>query len=168
MEHCALCGISLQGLKRRLLCALEGRRFVMQRCKPSPFLYQRLLLEVKENSYLCIPCVNWKRRAELGGLRRTYRPMLQLDQMILYLMQPGRYQEPDHRCMERLVRAVRQASNPYLCLFPSPVQHIARLIKGDTYRDCILAWWEFNGRTEFFSSAQEARRVRGALKLGGA
>lgn len=90
--------------------------------------------------------------------------MLQLDQMILFLMQPGRHQEPDMRCMERLVKAVRQPCNPYRALFPAPVRWIVSRIKGDTYRDCVVAWWEYNGRTEFFASAQEARRVRCALK----
>lgn len=167
--HCALCGIPLVHLKRRLFNVEEGRTFIMRRCKPSQFLYAQLIREgcKTDRRYLCIPCVNWKRRAEQGSLRRSVRPLLQLDQMILYLMQPGRHQEPDRRCMERLVRAVREPSNPYRPLFPFPVQKIVDAIKGDSYQECVLAWWEYNGCTEFFASAQEARRVRGALKACG-
>ena len=170
--HCALCGINLQnGLKRRLYNAAQGRRFVLNCCKDTPFLYQVLAnpasrLGAPCKQYLCIPCVNWKRRAEYGRLKRTRQPMLQLDQMILFLMQPGRFQEPDHRCMDRLVVSIRQPDNVYRCIFPAPAQHIIRLISGNTYQHCVAAWWVYNGRTEFFSSSQEAKRVRSAVKAG--
>ena len=168
-RSCVLCGIDLAGLKRRLFCPVEGGRFITDRCKPSPFLHAFLArgeLDCDRKHYLCIPCVNWKRRVVQGSLRRACKPMLQLDRMILFLMQPGRHQEPDMLCMQRLVRAVRQPTNPYLPLFPSPARWIASSISGDTYQHCVLAWWEFNGRTEFFASPQEARRVRCALKAG--
>jgi hypothetical protein len=170
-QNCVLCGINLQGLKRRLFCPVDGGRFVRERCKPSPFLHALLSqheLDVERKHYLCIPCVNWKRRVVQGSLRRTAKPMLQLDRMILFLMQPGRHQEPDMRCMERLVRAVRQPTNPYLSVFPAPARWIASKIAGDTYQHCVLAWWEYNGQTDFFASPQEARRVRCALKAGSA
>jgi hypothetical protein len=118
-QQCVLCGILLQGRKRRLFCPVDGVKFISERCKPTPFLHNFLENTLPRQAGklgLCIPCVNWKRRAERGTLRRTARPMLQLDQMILFLMQPGKHQEPDHRCMERLVEAVRQASNPYRCM----------------------------------------------------
>lgn len=172
--HCAFCGINLQyGLKRRLFNADQGHRFVLQRCKETPFVYPVLTRppipsdgESSGKQYLCIPCVNWKRRAEHGRLKRTRQPMLQLDQMILFLLQPGRFQEPDHRCMERLVVAVRQPDNLYRGIFPAPVQRIIQDISGNTYQHCVAAWWVFNGKTEFFSSPQEAKRVRSAVKAG--
>ena len=166
-HHCVLCGIHLAGMKRRFFCPDEGKRFVEDACKPTPFLHAFLSSRRPEGKqYMCIPCVNWKRRIVQGSRRRFGRPMLQLDRMILFLMQPGRHQEPDMRCMERLVKAVRQPSNPYLTLFPSPVRWIVAHARGDTYQDCVAAWWEYNGRTEFFASSYEARRVRCALKAG--
>lgn len=166
-----LCGIRLEGMKRRLFCPVQGCRFVRDFCKATPFLHAHLSREgvLEEGKHhMCIPCVNWKRRIVQGSRRRFGRPMLQLDRMILFLMQPGRHQEPDMRCMERLVRAVRQPSNPYRALFPSPVRWMADRIRGDTYMDCVMAWWEYNGRTEFFASPQEGRRVRTVLKAGSA
>lgn len=168
-QHCSFCGITLVGRKRRLFCPREGLRFVSEQCKPTPFLYSFLTNKLpclSEKQPLCIPCVNWKRRAEHGKLKRTSMPMLQLDQMVLFLMQPGKHQEPDMRCMERLVVAVRQQSNPYRPILPLPVQTITLAIKGDTYLHCVAAWWEYNNRTAFFASTQEARRVRCALKVG--
>jgi hypothetical protein len=46
------------------------------------------------------------------------------------------------------------------------VKRITLDIQGDTYQHCVVAWWKFNGQTEFFASAQEARRVRCAIKAG--
>lgn len=175
-SYCAFCGINLleNGLKRRLFNAVQGRRFVLNCCKDTPFLYlvlargsvQQERTAPPSKQYLCIPCVNWKRRAEFGRLKRTRQPMLQLDQMILFLMQPGRFQEPDHRCMKRLVMAVRQPDNLYAWIFPLPVQGIVKMIAGDTFQHCVAAWWLYNGKTEFFSSSQEAKRVRSAVKAG--
>ena len=169
-SHCSFCGINLSnGLKRRLYSPVPGRKFILQRCKATPFLYPLLTagaIDPDRKQHLCIPCVNWKRRAEHGRLKRTRLPMLQLDQMILFLLQPGRFQEPDHRCMERLVVAVRQPDNMFRSIFPAPVQRITRDIAGDTYQHCVAAWWLYNGRTEFFFSPQEAKRVRSAVKAG--
>jgi hypothetical protein len=169
-NFCGLCGIHLAGLKRRFQCPKDIQAFISRRCKPTTFLYARLTGDhpctTAKRQGLCIPCVNWKRRVGSGaGLKRTKRPMLQFDQLVMYLLQPGRHQEPDHRCMERLVKAIRQGGNPFACVLPLPVRTIVTLIKGDTYLHCVMAWWEYNGRTEFFASAQEARRVRGAVKL---
>jgi hypothetical protein len=170
-HFCGLCGIHLTaGLKRRFQCPADIQSFVTRRCKPTPFLYAHLTNQEQHSvkrQALCIPCVNWKRRVGSGvGLKRTRRPMLQFDQLVIYLLQPGKHQEPDHRCMERLVRAVRQGgANPFACVLPVPVRTIVSRIQGDTYFDCVMAWWEYNGKTEFFASAQEARRVRCAIKL---
>lgn len=174
---CCLCGGKLpSGTKRRFQSPAENRAFILQRCKPSPFLYRALVVECPQPRHahdggggdprlgICIPCVNWKRRVETIGLKRTQHPMLQLDQLVCFLLRPGPYPEPDHRCMERLVRAARDPDNPYRPLFPAPVLAILDAAKGDTHQACMEAWWEFNGRTEFFASGQEARRVRNALK----
>ena len=171
-NHCTLCGIRLAGMKRRLFCVADGGNFIVKRCKVGPFLYPVLANSSPAeelgdaNKYLCIPCVNWKRRAERGRLRRTAQPMLQLDQLLLYLMQPGRFHEPDHRCMTRLIVAVRQPDNIYRHIFPAPVQWIIQNIEGNTYPHCVAAWWKYNERTEFFSYPQEAKRVRCAVKAG--
>lgn len=158
-------------MKRRLQERGELARFVTERCKPSPFLYQRLsktdslahLLGLGQ-LYLCIPCVNWKRRVETKSLRRTRQPRLQLDQLIYFVMQPGVHPEPDHRCMERLVSGARQDGNPFAVVFPTPVRTILSNVTDDTYSACVAAWWAYNGRTEFFASGQESRRARGVSK----
>lgn len=171
-EHCCLCGILFcERMKRRLQDRGELARFVVERCKPSPFLYQRLskpdslaFMLGRGQLYVCIPCVNWKRRVETKSLRRTRQPRLQLDQLIYFVMQPGVHPEPDHRCMERLVLGARQDSNPFGLVFPLPVRTILSNVKENTYTACVAAWWDYNGRTEFFSSGQESRRARSVSK----
>ena len=152
-------------MKRRYQRATECAAFVRKQCKASPFLYSLLVAQTgAEAMGVCIPCVNWKRRVETCGLRRTRRPMLQLDQLICFLLRPGQHLEPDRRCMERLVHAARDPSNPYRCVFPAPVKHILERVSANTFVACVTAWWDYNGRTEFFASGQEARRVRSAVK----
>ena len=160
-------------MKRRFQKTEELSSFIRARCKPSPFLYQHLLLCKSHNpssdgqtSTICIPCVNWKRRVETCGLKRTRQPMLQLDQLICFLMRPGPFTEPDHRCMERLIAAGRQEANPYRSIFPGPVQSILDAVQANNFQACVASWWTYNDRTEFFASGQEARRVRNALKTG--
>ena len=168
-----MCGISLpKGSKRRFQGVEDRAAFLTRRCKPTPFLYA--LLATGDNAGaapaeegVCIPCVNWKRRVQTGGLKRMHRPMLQLDQLICFLLRPGEHQEPDHRCMERLVRAARDPLNPYRGVFPAPVRAILDAAADDSTHACILSWWEYNGRSEFLASSQEARRVRMAVKARG-
>ena len=78
-NHCALCGIQLVGLKRRLFCPLEGQKFIREKRKPTPFLHAFLSNRKAEPSgpvkdYLCIPGVNWKWRVVQGSLRRATHP----------------------------------------------------------------------------------------------
>ena len=167
--HCCMCGITLpRGAKRRFQSVEDSTTFLRARCKPTPFLYA--LLSARGNALeegVCIPCVNWKRRVETCGLKRMRQPMLQLDQLICFLLRPGFLPEPDHRCMERLVRAARDPSNPYRSVFPAPVRAILDAAADESTHACVLAWWDYNGRSEFFASSQEARRVRMAIKACG-
>lgn len=174
-DHCCLCGTpSKPGTKRRMQDRQELVNFVTRRCWPTPFLFQALsqcLQDARdeesreERLVVCIPCVNWKRRVAEVTLskRRNRLPMLQLDQIIYYLLRPGVHPEPDRRCMGRLLAGARQADNPFRHLFPLPVQTILSALKRDTYTACIEAWWDYNGRTEFLASGGEAKRIRSLL-----
>jgi len=93
-------------------------------------------------------------------------PLLQIDQLILFLMDPGRYKEPDNRCMVRLMEAIRQEDNPFVSGFPTPVKSIIKNIKDNTYHHAVLAWWNYNGQTPFFSHARQVRKVRYVIKKG--
>ena len=74
----------------------------------------------EEHATLCIPCLNWKRRT----MRRSRKVYLQIDQMICYILQPGRMNEPDQRCVQRLLKALADDGNPLSSSAPMPVKTI--------------------------------------------
>jgi len=167
-NQCALCGINLHGLRRRFQALQDLRAFVRAKCRATPFAFPLLAtVESQHRHAVCIPCINWKRRVcGQGGMKRCQKPCLQLDQLMLFMMQPGDSPEPDHRCMSRLFQALRDEGNPYRQMFPLPVTWMLSRMKEDTYAHAVAVWWEFNGRTQFFRTAAEARRVRTAIKQG--
>ena len=65
---------------------------------------------------------------------------LQLDQLILYLLSPGHNQEPDARCMQRLVQAAKQAEgNCALHAFPLPARSVLERMGGWTADDGLVS-----------------------------
>lgn len=167
-NHCALCGIDLHGLRRRFQGLHDLRAFVRSKCRATPFAYTLLAsVESKQRHPVCIPCINWKRRVcSQGGMKRCQIPCMQLDQLMLFMMQPGDSPEPDNRCMPRLFQALRDERNPYQQMIPLPVVWMLAHMKEDSYTHAVAAWWEYNRRTQFFRTAGEARRVRTAIKQG--
>ncbi len=166
-DHCCLCGIKFGSkMKRRMLNAKELASFVRNQCRPTPFVYRMLIAPECLGGTVfgvCIPCVNWKRRISVLPAKRRLQPMLQLDQLVYYLLRPGFFIEPDRRCIGRLLAGVRQPGNPFIRAFPLPAQTILSNLKDNTYDECVRAWWDYNGNTEFFGSGAEAKRVRSFL-----
>lgn len=100
MDHCYLCGLCLKGKRRRYQDGSELLDMVQTRCQVTPFA-QSLLSKRKvredDKEPLCVPCVNWKRRCWAGNLKKSEKPVLQVDQLIMFLMGPGTAPEPDNR-----------------------------------------------------------------------
>lgn len=164
MDNCQLCGIVLTSHKRRYQDTAELHALVKEKCKPTPFVYQSIMNNKDPKCPVCIPCVNWRRRVTNEGFKRNHRPLVQMDQLILYVMHPGANKELDHRCMGRLLEAIRQPENPYRSCLPLPVVTILKGIQNITYNEVVKNWWEYNGRTAFFKSRHTSRRVRAMLK----
>lgn len=68
--------------------------------------------------------------------------------------------------MSRLFQALRDEHNPYRQMIPLPVAWMLERMKEDTYVHAVAAWWQYNGCTQFFRTAGEAKRVRYAIKQG--
>ena len=106
------------------------------------------------------------------------RPYLLLDQFSLFMLRPGTVVFPDQRCVLRLVRAVRRDDGDWvprllLSLLPVPVQamvlrldvaSLSPVPDGSVLNAMVAAWWEYNGRTAFFSHHLTAKLVRRVLK----
>ena len=90
--------------------------------------------------------------------------LLQLDQLIIYILRPGTEKELDQRCVPRLILALQQHKNPFSAVVPLPVQGIvSRMSMDDVGNHWIArAWWEYNGHTDFFDNPVVARYVRAA------
>ena len=159
MEHCFFCGISLpRNRQRRYKPSQDLQEFVRARCVPTPLAYACITEAdgLREESPVCIPCINWKRRAGVRGQKQY----LQVDQLIAYILQPGRMDELDQRCVGRLIDALADPSNPLAPSLPLPVSAIVKRLDAHDLPSIVRAWWELNGRTRFFRHAQTARLVR--------
>ena len=153
------------------------------RCQPTPYAYQYFSgVRGESRVLLCISCVNWQRRAS-GQIKRSgsangkpwRRPLLFIDQFALFMLKPGTTTFPDQRCVLRLVKALQSAGDNWvprllLGLLPVPVQVMVASIRlGDLPESSmqnamVQAWWEYNGRTAFFSHHLTAKLVRKVLK----
>jgi len=47
---------------------------------------------------------------------------------------------------------------------PLQAESILKNMEGEDLHSAVVAWWNYNGRTEFFSSGNTARLVRGVIK----
>jgi hypothetical protein len=190
-SSCILCGgrFAAGSGRKRTLSSLA--LFVSQRCQPTPYAYQ-FFSGVRGEScvLLCISCVNWQRRA-LGQGKRTAaqngkpwrRPLLFIDQFALFMLQPGTVILPDQRCVLRLLQSLKrdEAADDFvpgllMGLLPVPVQAMVAsfdlnslgsegLSEGSVLHGMVSTWWQYNGRTPFFSHHLTAKLVRRVLKI---
>lgn len=171
---CIFCGVKLAEKSQNRRRALTSiRHFVQTRCQPTPYAFERLAgMEEAGRALVCIPCVNWQRRC--AG-RQGKRVHLLLDQLILFLLEPGKTPMPDQRCALRLIKSLRAGGDDWVVhtlrqQTPVPVLAIVDGLREEDLRAGILpdalvrAWWDYNGRTVFFAHHQTAKLVRRAVK----
>jgi hypothetical protein len=184
-QRCWLCQQKLGSSKSSRMQGFDTmREFVKDLCQPTPFWYQ-WLVNVCVPVNLCIACVNWKRRCSTGAqvrsrsvvgkyvkigskratVKKYEKPMLQLDQLILFLMYPGRFTPPDQRCLHRLLESLMDPGNMVWHVVPMCVKGVLAQVDGTCgVQDLVKAWWVFNGRTPFLKNPILGRMVRAAIK----
>ena len=104
--------------------------------------------------------------------------MLLMDHFVAFMLEPGKTIVPDQRCALRLVKALlaeldhseEPRESRALELMPVQVQvmvsRLPRNVTGDTLLpQLVKAWWEFNGKTVFFSHNLTAKLVRKMIKV---
>lgn len=167
MDFCFLCGICLENKRRRYQSIKELKLLAQKHCMKTPFVQEYLstFIETEAKEPLCVPCVNWKRRCWSHSLKRQERPVLQMDQLIIFLISPGLLAEPDQRCVQRLIMAIKQPTNPLRKILPLQAESILKNMEGDDIYSSVSAWWKYNNNTEFFSSGNTARLVRNVIKI---
>lgn len=96
-----------------------------------------------------------------------------MDQVTLFMMEPGTVPFPDQRCVLRLVMSLRTPGTDWvprllLGLMPVPVQTMISMlpekVEGSVLTALVRVWWEYNGRTVFFSHHLTAKLVRKMIK----
>ena len=165
-ECCWLCGHVIKHGRKRFQNSHDVQDFVRRYCKPTPFVHRFLttILVREARVPICVPCVNWRRRCNFLQLKRNRKPFLHIDHLILFILQPGKVLEPDHRCMTRLFEAILQPGFIFAHVVPLPVRTIISQMRAPTYKEAIRAWWDYNGRTVFFTHMETAKRVRRLVK----
>jgi hypothetical protein len=182
-EFCLFCGTVIPASDTRKRCKTPAsiREFVVDFCRPTAFLYQVFAnLRGERRIPLCIACVNWQRRCSKGQRKRCNgrKPMLLMDHFVMFMMEPGKTIVPDQRCGLRLVKALLAdldsseggvVSGP-LALMPIQVQVMVSRLPRDICGETLLpqlvkAWWEYNGKSVFFSHHLTAKLVRKMIKV---
>ena len=93
------------------------------------------------------------------------RPMLMIDQLILFCLHPGRYQFPDRRCLRRLLIIAQNPKNMLSLVMPDSVYSIIQACKHYNLAEIVKHWWFFNNCSHFFRSNITARLVRVIIKM---
>ncbi len=109
---------------------------------------------------------------------QTKKPLLLMDQVALFMLEPGTRPFPDQRCVLRLLTSLKDLNRgddwvPKLLMGLMPVQ-VQTMIGMLPYPPCqadesifnaiVRVWWDYNGRTVFFSHHLTAKLVRRMLK----
>jgi hypothetical protein len=189
-EICILCG--------HVICADVGRRYkkydamtdlVIAKCIPTSFVYSSVIKYHGENGKhtVCIACVNWTRRLSLK--KEVDLVFIPMDNLILFVINPGKYPEPDKRTLVRLLRSLSMPVkridgmtmfNHYVCFQQGCMQSLQRFLMENyfteeineddvTEKDCIVdaivrQWWIFNGMPVFIDEKRNGRYVRRMLR----
>jgi hypothetical protein len=187
---CIFCGGRIPtfagGYKQRRHSLTSLGQFVAQRCRATPYAYQFFSgVRGEQRVLLCISCVNWQRRCAYQGRKPAtkgkagQRPLLFIDQFVLFMLQPGTIIFPDQRCVLRLLNALRREDGDWVSkllmgLLPVPVQamvlsldmaSLSPLPEANVLHSMVRAWWEYNGRTVFFAHHLTAKLVRRVIKM---
>lgn len=171
MTCCVLCGDPEQVHTGHCILVKNVQDFLSNHVKPSPFHYQAVMsIPVSEHTLktrICRHCINWKRHIT-SHHRATHKFYSPMDHIIFHLLEPGSIQEPDHRCLKRLIHAAHHVGNLFRNVVPIPCQEIIKecvAYQGHQLPEqVIMSWWRVNGYTHFFRNRATSKMVRRALR----
>jgi hypothetical protein len=174
----------------QVLDAHAGRRYkkhdtmadlVLSKCIPTAFVYSCAVMhrEGGGKHTVCIACVNWIRRLSLHKSRELI--FIPMDNVIMFVMEPGKHPEPDKRTLLRLLRSLCMAGpgvNHYSCFESGTMRLLKQVLveryfdhgevrayEKDTLVDAIVrAWWIYNGMPTFLQDKTTGRYVRRMLR----
>jgi len=178
---CWMCQDELQSDHNKAHSRHALETFVKNYVQPSPFFWE-WSLKTDRYTGICSACVNWKRRCMSGKLKRFRpntnrnnvihvkvikftKPMMIIDQMIMFCISPGRYQFPDRRCLRRLIDTFKNPNNMLSLVVPDSVMSVVKACTEITLPEIVRRWWDYNNHTQFFKCSITARWIRYIIKM---
>jgi hypothetical protein len=167
------------------------KQLVIRKCIPTAYVYSCVVNYRGAGKHtVCIACVNWTRRLSIRkGKDLVFIP---IDNVILFVMQPGEYLEPDKRTLVRLLHSLcvpvvveEEPRNSVLNQYSSFESGCMRSVKkvllekyfvagqevdiSDYHKEPVIdtiirEWWIFNGMPCFLDNKRIGRYVRKMLR----
>lgn len=166
--HCIFCGWSNFSSGHSIISLLEIQSFLTKKCIMTQFHYhvvKALDPQITPNVPICRPCLNWQ-RVRTNFKKKVFTPF---DHLIMFASNPGDVQEPDHRCLERLVKSLFSKHNFFYDIIPYHVFKILEKIqtaKGERIPELIVShWWKFNEHSQFLHNKKITRIIRRTQRL---
>ena len=160
-----LCGAQTPREELRVVRLAGLQELLRVRCVPTGFHMRAVLALPSENvgAGLCSLCVHWRRRTQ--QLRAGHRNLTPFDHVLRLAIAPGTAPALDKRNWHKLLTRLLAPDNMFADLMPSPARSILTAMLqadpgADHGRTLALAWYEQNGRPQFFSSSKIAQAVR--------
>lgn len=124
---------------------------------------------------LCKNCSLFLKRTAIAAKKKKFRicNILPMDQNICFILEPGSVPRPDIRNLRRMFHIAEYAkqNNTENFYFSLPfvkdmVEHmLINYANGQNEMDSIAqAWWQLNGKCDFFSNKDTARFIRNYIK----
>jgi len=172
-RQCLLCGIYGAGVPFRTRTVAHIQNVLTKYIQETPFVWRYIrdrLWGVKQDASvdICAPCMQWMQRACNYASQRTTRYMLLVDQLVMYVMHPGRAPGKtaciQARVYSRILQTLRQPGNPLMFICPLMVKDIITNKLDPDHKKPLMhimqQWWVINGSPEILPSAEVARAVR--------
>jgi len=131
---------------------------------------------------ICMPCVQWYRRAKKSRATSSKKIFTPLDRsastfdasnhvsdsylvsarsILLHVLCPGRFPDPDLRCYARLSSVAADPENGFASTVPDTVRRILGAAReSPAARSVLREWWRANDSTPCFRHAETARAIR--------
>jgi hypothetical protein len=142
--------------------------------KKTDFHY-RIIMQMQDDDrsayHTCILCQNWMLyhcKTRDKHKKKVLKMFTPLDHVILHTLEPGKIQEPDHRCFKRIASVVSNPNNFFADIIPFATKRILEASRGfggeELPEKIALNWWKYNNETIFFQCKYTSKRVRRAVR----
>jgi hypothetical protein len=107
---------------------------------------------------MCVACDAWVQRNSKDCVEKR---LLYVDQIILFMIMPGKYCLPERRGCMRVLQNMRMDNPIVSCVTPSMLRYQLPVMGPSlTEASMLYKWWDYNGRPFIVGSAALAKKLR--------